>query len=617
MGKKKDIEVELKEPKAKKAKEPKAKKAKEPSAKKVKEPKEKKKKEPKTKKVKKTKATKAKNTFSIRWKVFILVFLAVVFTSVMSLMVIIPVVNREVGALAENYMLDYAIATSAGVDAKIDARGLGKALTKSSMEPYLQDKGIANTPSSYMYIVSKIGLIIYHPNSDLNNTMEENEKVKDILARLKAGEELTNGMFEYDDKGKELAAYAVGEQGQHILVVVADKSEIMACVKQVSGRSIISTIVAIVICGVLAFIVVGIIIAPILAVNKEIDRISSLDFTSSDVKIKKKNDETGLMVDALGRLRGQLSETVKRITQESEELNEAANHLNKAAEETVNNVGQVEAAISGIARGASIQAKDTQDATGEVISMGEIIEETDSDVQKLLGYATKMLKDGEDALEILGELGNINQRTKDAVEIIANQTNQTNESVIKIMQATAIITGIADETNLLALNASIEAARAGEAGKGFAVVASEIQKLAEQSNSSANDISTIIKELIAESEKSLEIVKEMKSIVLEQDNHVNNTIFAFENVKDGIDKSIEGVERISEQTEKLGEARNKVVDVVQGLSAIAQENATSTEQTSQATVEVSNIMTGISKQSEKVHEVADSIQKDMEKMKTS
>ena len=87
---------------------------------------------------------------------------------------------------------------------------------------------------------------------------------------------------------------------------------------------------------------------------------------------------------------------------------------------------------------------------------------------------------------------NINQQAIASIDVIYEQTNITNISALKIKEATTLISSIAEETNLLSLNASIEAARAGEAGRGFAVVASQIQKLADQSNESANQIDQII-----------------------------------------------------------------------------------------------------------------------------
>lgn len=190
--------------------------------------------------------------------------------------------------------------------------------------------------------------------------------------------------------------------------------------------------------------------------------------------------------------------------------------------------------------------------------------------------ARAMRSAGENAMKILDELNKINQQTKDAISVIYEQTNTTNTSAMKIKEATDIITDIAEETNLLSLNASIEAARAGEQGRGFAVVASQIQKLAEQSNESARQIALIIDELISDSEKSVETMEEVKEVIGKQDEYVSNTESSFRDVNDGIAKSIDGIRTIAAKTKDLDGARVKVVDVVQNLTAIAEENAAST-----------------------------------------
>ena len=131
----------------------------------------------------------------------------------------------------------------------------------------------------------------------------------------------------------------------------------------------------------------------------------------------------------------------------------------------------------------------------------------------------------------------------------------------------------------MSLNASIKAARAGEQGRGFAVVAAQIQKLAEQSNESTQQIESITDSLIADSEKAVNIMGEVKDIMMRQNEHVSKTDEIFTQVKGGIDSSIDGVSKIAEKTRQMDEARVKVVDVVQNLTAIAEENAASTEET--------------------------------------
>ena len=243
--------------------------------------------------------------------------------------------------------------------------------------------------------------------------------------------------------------------------------------------------------------------------------------------------------------------------------------------------------------------------------MGNLVEETSAQVEELYNNASDMQKSSDEATSTLNELNIINQRARAAIDVIYEQTNTTNESALKIREATNLITAIADETNLLSLNASIEAARAGEQGRGFAVVAAQIQKLAEQSNESARQIEQIITSLIQDSTKAVETMDEVREIMENQSENVEKTEQMFAMVKSGIDHSIQGVNLIAEKTKSLDEARVNVVDVVQNLTAIAEENAAGTQETSASTVEFGNMMGDIQSSSGKLSSIASDLDESM------
>lgn len=321
----------------------------------------------------------------------------------------------------------------------------------------------------------------------------------------------------------------------------------------------------------------------------------------------KRKDEISRIVRAILNLKGQMSDVIGAIVLQSDSVQVTAQQISSGTEQTANAIGQVDIAVGEISDGATSQASETQRATENVILMGDMIEQTKEEVKTLREQAKDMRDAGELAAITLNELDDINQKTKQAIDVIYKQTNKTNESALRIQEVTQMITGIAEETNLLSLNAAIEAARAGEQGKGFAVVASQIQKLAEQSNSSTEEIAKIINVLISDSERAVETMNDVKKIMDEQSIKVERTDQAFAKVRVGIDASLDGVEKISDKAEKLNTARNNVIDIVQSLTAIAEENAAATEETSASVTEVTAIVDDIAQNAVHMTEYADQL----------
>ena len=188
-----------------------------------------------------------------------------------------------------------------------------------------------------------------------------------------------------------------------------------------------------------------------------------------DVEIGEKmlsyKDETGELSRAMLTLRDALQSTIQEIAGNASHLLEASATLGDVAERTGGAMQEVTQAVNRISESSTEQAENSRNTSEHMQIMGSDITETASEVGMLDMNAAAMQKSSEKAVDTLANLRRINDEVEHYIEEIRMQTNRTNDSVQQIYQATAIITSIAEETNLLSLNATIEAARAGESGR--------------------------------------------------------------------------------------------------------------------------------------------------------
>lgn len=304
----------------------------------------------------------------------------------------------------------------------------------------------------------------------------------------------------------------------------------------------------------------------------------NLAYQVSDVLLRRK-DEIGDMGRSVSRCVNEVRTVVENIQNFSQEVLSSGDDLEKMASQTNQNAGNIASAMDDISRGAVMQAEDIENATTKIGDMGNMIRNIVANISDLNNTSETMQNAGTEAADIMEGLSESNDKTVAAILKVAENVETTDASVRNISDAVELISNVAEQTNLLSLNASIEAARAGDAGKGFAVVAMEIQKLSSESNDSAQKISQIITQLSADSHNSLTMMEEVKRRLQEQQEKLNATKNQFGNVNNGIISSREGTNAINGQAKICDQSRSSVVDIITNLSAVSQENVASTEET--------------------------------------
>lgn len=330
-----------------------------------------------------------------------------------------------------------------------------------------------------------------------------------------------------------------------------------------------------------------------------------------DEKLLERGDELGNIARAIRNLAQTLSSIINSIQQTSSELMQSGQSLDEMAEHVNANAAEISKAVEDISMGAVSQAEEIETASGQIMDMGTVIENIVEDVDKLHSTSMSMKQAGDTSAEIMKHLVASTNRTDKAIQKIGTQIYATNESAQKIREAVDIISSIASQTSLLSLNASIEAARAGEFGKGFAVVASEIQKLADESSNSAQTITDVINSLLADSEMTVEIMKEVEEIIKDQREKLDATQSQFVNVTAGINSSREDTSMIEKRTQVCDSSRKTVVDVISNLSALSQENAASAQETTASMEELNATISLLADAANGLRTVSDKMQTEM------
>lgn len=543
---------------------------------------------------------------SIRMKVSFIILVAILIPIVVIMSVTMPTMRSSIKSVSESYMQDLCATKRDSIQLMVEEMG-EKNITNALLKEQLEGVGMKGKTSSYMYLVSKDGTMLYHPTETKIGNPVENTVAKDLVAQIQKGNKPADGVIRYTYEGVDkYAAYCITDNDWIVLLNV-NTSEVFA---SVTSSAILISIISLII--ILILVPLGYWISvhvtnPIVKLSTILFHASKLDFTQDPSldKICKRNDESGLIGRAVKELSDQLSAIITTIQKNGTDLASASERMYTAVERTQVSMNQVDHAVSEIAQGATQQAQDTTGASTDVGEMGELIEHVKKEVDEVTKTSGKMLQSSADAMTIIHELKNINETVTSQVELVSKQTTETNLSVQKIQTAANIITEIATQTNLLSLNASIEAARAGEAGKGFSVVADEIKQLSEQSRQSATEIHEIVNVLMNDSEQVVSTMVEVSQSMNEQSDKVLRTNSQFEDVKSGIDASEVSITDIDKRTAAIDNQRAKIINVISELSAIAEENAASSEETSAAITEVNNAVESITTEAMELEKLAE------------
>lgn len=466
----------------------------------------------------------------------------------------------------------------------------------------------------YAYMISKDGLIVYHP--DKNKILKENisettdNDFKKIVEEMKVGK-TSEGFYTYDGTYKYIAFQPADNW---IVAITAEYNEYMSSAIKIRNNTITIVVISIVVAMICAYIYSqkGI-ITPIKKMESLMGMAGDGNLTvKSDIKAK---DEFGELGKSFNDMINHQEEMVKSVSGASEQLNEASEQMAASLEELSATTEELSATISTI-------AEDTDNQNKSIVDISEVLVQLSSLVQLAQNRAKSTSSNAINSKEV-ADLGRQKvEETVRAMNGISIESNETFKVLERVNNLSAKVGGIvttmnsiAGQTDLLALNAAIEAARAGEHGKGFSVVAEEVRKLAEESNEKAKEIALLINEMTIQTQNAVSAMERANTKVENGVEIVAETDKAFIDIINSINNIVEHVNEILDITSDEVASSDKVVALINDVATVTENNAASCKNVSEAIQDETSTINNLTATAEETSAMSEQLMKEVEKFK--
>lgn len=460
--------------------------------------------------------------------------------------------------------------------------------------------------NGYTSLVNANNLIIADPQAEVGSELK-----KSYIEKMQGKEE---GSFIIEEDGKKHQVFFTTNKltGWKIIGTM-DLADVATVTKPILTNTMTVIAIALIIFGIIGAVIIRTIIRPLKELSTVAEKVGDGDLRNL-IEVKTQ-DEIGKLANIFNKMIESLREVVGNISEESNQLAASSEQLTESTTENKRATSQIVDSIQTFAETVDIQAETINESNRSVLEMSSSIQRISAKanaVNEMSNKAMDAVLSGDETIQTAVQQMTMIQNTVQTLEKTVQTLDKRSLEIGDIVEA---ITQIADQTNLLALNAAIEAARAGEQGKGFAVVADEVRKLAEQSAQSTMQIKDIISRIQADTELAVESMAAGSAEVVKGIDVTNMAGKSFEEIRTNVQSVTYEIGQISEESKVISQHADQVAMGIETVLEQTNENTASAQNISAATEEQLASMEEIAASAEALAGMSENLQRTIQQFK--